>query len=603
MVDSVIILYEATETSFTTNGLGYLPDASSCTVTEERNGEFELEMVYPITGKRYSEITLRRIILAKPNPYAEPQPFRIYSMSKPISGLVTINAEHISYDLSGYPVSTFTATSASSAMTLLKSKSAVTHPFTFWTDKTTSAKMEVTAPSSIRSLLGGDEGSILDTYGGEYEFDKFTVKLHANRGKGRGVSIRYGKNLTDLTQEENCSNVYTGAYPYWYSEEDGLVEATGKIVNAEGTYSFTRILVLDFSSAFDKKPTAAQLKTAAEQYMSENKVGIPTVSLDVSFASLANTEEYKDIALLETVYLCDTVNVEFPELGVSATAKCIKTEYDVLTNKYSSIELGEAKSNLASTVAEQSKAIEAVPTKSFLEQAIDTATQLITGGLGGYVVIHSSTNDSKHPDEILIMNSPDISKATKVWRWNQNGFGYSSTGYNGPYKTAITMNGAIVADFITAGTMQGNIIKAGTISANDGDSYWDLDGDFAKFIGIFRSESTGGYYIQISNGAIEGGYNGTKYGYIDYSAKIKNLATGVVRNGINIISGAYRIMSEEVATKSTTDNSQTALIGATGTVPIVTSITSNGDGSISWTYADYQFENGLLVTSLSNTTV
>lgn len=596
----MIILYESTETAFTTNGLGYLPDTASCIVTEERNGEFELEMEYPITGKRYSELELRRILFAKPNPYAEPQPFRIYSMSKPISGMVTINAEHISYDLSGYPVSPFTSYSASSAMTLLKSKSVVTHPFTFWTDKSTSATMEVTEPSSARSLLGGDDGSILDTYGGEYEFDKFKVKLHNNRGEDRGVTIRYGKNLTDLKQEENCSSVYTGAYPYWYSDEDGLVEATGKIVNAEGTYNFQRIMILDCSSLFDEKPTAAQLKTAAEQYMSENKVGVPTVSLDVSFVSLANTEEYKDIALLETVYLCDTVTVEFPELGVSATAKCIKTVYDVLTDKYNSIELGETKSNLASTIASQSKAIEAAPTKSFLEQAIDSATQLITGGLGGYVVIHSSSGDDAHPDEILIMDKPDISTATKVWRWNKSGFGYSSTGYNGPYKTAITMNGAIVADFITTGTMQGNIVKAGTISSQDGSSYWDLDGSFANFVGTFmsRSSSSGGYYIKIANGQIVGGYNNTQYGSIDYSANVTNIDTGVVRKGINIISPAYRVMSEEVATRNTTDNSQTAWIGATGTLPIVTNITSNGDGSISWTYGNYKFENGLLVTGL-----
>ena len=105
MVDSLIRLFESTATTFQSNGLGGLSDASKCEVVEERNGSFELEMEYHISGRRYSDLKLRRIIVAKPNPYSDPQPFRIYSISKPINGLVTIKAEHISYDMSGYPVS------------------------------------------------------------------------------------------------------------------------------------------------------------------------------------------------------------------------------------------------------------------------------------------------------------------------------------------------------------------------------------------------------------------------------------------------------------------------------------------------------------------
>lgn len=465
MVDSVIVLYESTETEFLTNGIGYLPDAISCTVTEERNGEYELEMEYPITGKRYSDISLRKIISAKSNPHSDRQPFRIYSISKPMNGVVTINAEHISYDTIGIPVSPFTADAVESAFLKIKQNTPVDCPFTFWTDMTTKATMEVVQPVSIRSLLGGSSGSILDIYGGEYEFDKYTIKLHNHRGANRGVSIRYGKNLTDLTQEENCSAVFTGVYPFWYSEQDGIVTLDEKILYAEGTYNFTRIYPLDLSQDFQEKPTQPQLKERAEEYMEVNDIGIPKVSLDVSFIQLAQSEEYKDIALLEDIYLCDTVNVEFPELGVSATAKCIKTVYNALTNKYDKIELGDAKSNLETTITEQKKEIEEVPSKTFLEQAVENATMLITGGLGGYVVIHSSTGD-KHPDELLIMDTDDIKTAKKVWRWNKGGLGYSKTGYNGPYTTAVTADGQIVADFITAGEFNGAIIKAGTITAD-----------------------------------------------------------------------------------------------------------------------------------------
>lgn len=465
MVDSMITLFDSTATSFDTNGIGSLSDAISCEVTEERNGEFELEMEYSVNGKRYSDISLRKIITAKPNPYDKPQPFRIYSITKPINGVVTINAEHISYDLSGCIVSPFSASSAALAFEKMKANSVTSCPFEFWTDKTVNADMVVSKPVSIRSLLGGSEGSMLDIYGkGEYEFDNFTVKLHLNRGANRGVSIRYGKNLTDLTQEEKCSSVYTGVYPYWYSEQQGLCTIKEKIVSVEGTYDFERIYALDLSDKWQEPPTEEQLRTAAKQYITANDIGVPKVSLKVSFVQLAQSKEYETIALLEKIHLCDTVNVEFPKLNVSSTSKCISIKYDAITNKYIELKLGDSKTNLASTIVSQDKVISETPSKSFLEKAIDNATQLITGGLGGYVIIQSSSG-GKQPDEILIMNTDDIKTATNVWRWNKNGLGYSSNGYNGPYATAITADGKIVADFILAGEFDGALIKAGSIAA------------------------------------------------------------------------------------------------------------------------------------------
>lgn len=462
MVDTMITLYESTEKTFATNGLGTLSDAVSCEVTEERNGEFELEMEYPITGIRYKELELRRIILVKPNPYSDRQPFRIYSITKPINGIVTVNAEHISYDMSGLPVSPFVADTIQNAFINMKAASAVDCPFSFSTDKTTVANMTVLKPYSMRSLLGGVDGSILDVYGGEYEFDKYDVKLWNKRGSDRGVTIRYGKNLTDLKQEENCSKVYTGVYPFWYSEQDGLVQLDEKIVKASGTYNFTRIYPLDLSQEWQDMPTQDKLRTRANSYMKANDIGVPAVSLTVSFIQLAQSTEYEKYALLEDVHLCDTVQVEFPELNVSATAKCIKTVYDAISDKYISIELGESRTNLASTISNQNQAISDTITKTFMQQAIENATQLISGGLGGYVIMHSSTGGS-HPDEILIMDTDDITTAKKVWRWNKGGLGYSSTGYNGPFALAMTQDGQIVADFVKTGTMSANRINGGTL--------------------------------------------------------------------------------------------------------------------------------------------
>ena len=349
------ILYNATETKFDHNGIGILSACVSCEVTEEANGIFELAMQYPMDGVHFAEIGDRAIIKAKADQFRQPQLFRVYAISKPMNGIVTVLAEHISYGLSGIPVSPFSADSVALALSGLKNNAVIPCPFNFWTDKTTSAKFSVKTPASIRSRLGGVSGSILDVYGGEYEFDNYTVKLHNNRGMNRGVSIRYGKNLTDIKQDQNCSSVATGVYPYWANPENGeLVELPEKIINAPGTYNFVKIRTVDFTQSFEKKPTEEQLRKATESYIKNNNIGVPKVSLTVSFAQLEQTEEYKNLKLLERVSLCDTVNVEFPALRVSATAKAGKIVYDVLADRVKSVTLGSVRANIADTVANQS---------------------------------------------------------------------------------------------------------------------------------------------------------------------------------------------------------------------------------------------------------
>jgi phage minor structural protein len=220
------ILYSATETNFDHNGIGILSACVSCEVTEEANGIFEMAMTYPMDGVHFEEIGDRSIVKAKVDQFREPQLFRVYAISKPMNGIVKVLSEHISYDLSGIPAKPFSAPSVVSALVGLKENAVIDCPFEFWTDKETEAIFSSIVPSSIRSRLGGVAGSILDVYGGEYEFDNYTVKLHSSRGMNRGVSIRYGKNLTDIKQEQNCASVATGVYPYWsgyVDEQDVLV--------------------------------------------------------------------------------------------------------------------------------------------------------------------------------------------------------------------------------------------------------------------------------------------------------------------------------------------------------------------------------------------
>lgn len=480
MVYPLITLYSPTETEFLTNGLGSLGDATSCIVTEEANGSFELEMVYPVTGRRYKDIENRCIIFAKPNPVDPPQAFRIYEISKPMDGLVTYYAAHISYDLSGYPVKPFTADSCISAFTGLKANSVINHPFNFWTDKEVVSPFTLTTPVSSRTVLGGVQGSILDTYGGEYKFDNFMVRLYVNRGMDRGVTIRYGKNLTDLNQEENCSNVYTGAMPYWESFEGDLVQLPELYIPAEGSYNFTRIMTLDLSTYFDEAPTEAELRERAQKYMKDNKIGTPKVSLTVSFAQLEQTEEYKNLAPLERVELCDTIQVEFPEMAVSSKAKVCETVYDVIRGRYISVTIGEVRSSISDTVIAQEDNMTQMEqqTSSRLQGAINRATNWIVNGKGYMVAVK---DDAGNWIEICSLDTPNIDEAINVWRWNNGGFGHSSHGYNGPYDTAITQEGEIVADFITTGTLTATLIQAGVLQSRDGETFYlDIENGVLK---------------------------------------------------------------------------------------------------------------------------
>lgn len=381
----MIKLFESTVSSVSdiaTNGVGILSDAISCVITEELNGEFELEMEYPITGIHYSELIMRRLICAKPNPTDNPQLFRIYDISKPINGVVTINAHHISYDMTGYAVSPFahSVTTLPVALSTLMTNCIVNpNPFTltYDGDSFTSAEFNVSLPSSLRACLGGTEGSILDLFSGgghgHWKFDNFTATFMYTRGEERGFVIRYGKNLTDLKQEENNNKVCTAIYPYWYSnatEGETYVELAGKTVNVGSeTHNYVKILPVDFSSDFEEPPTQAQLRSKAQSYISSNEINKPDISLEISFVKLSESEEYADIAMLEHVELGDSVKVIFEELGVDSYAKCVKTVYDAITDKFVSIEIGDPSSHFVDSVYDQTRIIEgtiANTTRNFL---------------------------------------------------------------------------------------------------------------------------------------------------------------------------------------------------------------------------------------------
>ena len=479
------ILYKADATNFASYGIGALPDTISCEVTEERNGAYECVVKYPVTGMNYSEIKRERIIKAKPSDTGSPQAFRIYRVTTPINGIVKIYAQHISYDLAAIATPQWESTPITPQLAIEEvfDNALTPHRFTFQTDYTEAKAFAVSKPKSLRAVLGGEEGSVLSLWGGEFEWDNFKVIHHQGRGHNNGVVIEYGKNLTKFEHDSDISDVYTDLLPYAVTEdEDGnetVITLAEQILQiGKTTLSQRKTLIKDFTDSFDIDAVITEnlLREKAQKYLENNPLGMETPTLTISFEALWKQPEYA--AVLERVALCDTVTVRHSELGISEHVKVIKTVYDTLAEKYVSITLGSAKASLLSTISDTAQSIDNIVQKvdrfpSLMQSAINSATKLITGQKGGYVVLHG--DETGQPYELLVLDSPNIADAVNVWRWNVGGLGFSSNGYNGPYETAITSDGQIVADFITSGSLVANIIKAGVLSSVDGSSYWNLE--------------------------------------------------------------------------------------------------------------------------------
>lgn len=474
------ILYAASETDFTTNGIGLLTDAVSCTVTEERNGAYEATLVYPAKGHLAEYIAEDAIIKAKANDTDEPQLFRIYKSGKQIGSNTTWNAEHISYELTGNPVERFSVSgvNAEQALNRLLAAAVFKHKYTATSDITTVNSTSIADVVSVRKALGGVEGSILDTWGGEYHFNNYRIELLKARGADNGVTIEYGKNLTDAKQERNISNIVTAIFPYAKytpegTENEVFVSMKEKtLVHADAAnYAYKRCEIVDFSSEWESGTiiTEDMLRAKAEAYLEKISTE-PDINITLSYAQLKKTKDYKNIQAMESVALCDTVKVRIDKLQIEATAKIVKAKYDSLKERYDTMEIGSVRTNLTkqltATQQETTDSIKRNQTraeqiKKQIEQTIVDVTAAITGNSGGYVVLYPE----KNPQEIYILDQPELSKAKNVWRWNLAGLGHSNTGVNGKFTTAITADGQIVADFITAGELTGSILRAGTVYA------------------------------------------------------------------------------------------------------------------------------------------
>lgn len=472
------ILYDQSEKSFTSGGLGFLADCVSCQVSEERNGVFECQFVYPITGPKYNLIQERAIVLATHDDTGIPQPFDIYARSAPIDGLVTFYAHHISYRLSNSVVMPFSANSCVDAMAKIQANIITDEDddFTFWTDKATTGDYAKTVPSIVRTTLGGEEGSILDVYGkGDYKFDKFAVKLYQNRGRDTNVEIRYGKNLVNIEHKIDRSEAYNAIVPFWINEETGDLRTLpeGFVSYNDGT-AYIVAIPFSMNEYFENMPTEAQLRSKAQEILDNSYAWIPNEGFSVDFVQLWQTEEYKQYAPLQRVNLCDTVKVYYPELGVNAVReKVVKTVYNTLLDRYDEITLNELPTTLTGLTQQQIEAdISNNVTIEGMRASINLAIQLIRGGLGGYIAMPA--DEEGLPQVIYLLDRPNMSAAVKVIRLGSDGISRSSNGIDGPFTSIINMNGEITGDL--TGDVTGNVI--GNVTGDlTGDVYVMLSGE------------------------------------------------------------------------------------------------------------------------------
>lgn len=344
------IIYEPTEIAFVSNGLGRLRDCISCKVTEERNGVYELEMEYPVSGANYDLIRPGRIITCTHEDSSDVQPFDIVGMEKPIDGTVVVKGVHISYRQSGMVVRGKNITTLNAAFTKLK-QATPSNPFTYTSSFDLTASYTITAfdntPRSVRQYLGGVDGSILDIVGGEYEFDKFTVRLWSNRGERKDFAIRYGVNLTDYNEEVDYSETFNACVPYW-TDNQGTFVVGDKQTSGQPSYSGREICAaLDVSDKFESKPTKANVNSAGKSYMSANETYAAQNNIEINFVRLQDLEGYEQYANLLNCKLCDSIRVIFPLHGIDRWFKIVKTVYDVLNDRYEEMELGSLQTTLA----------------------------------------------------------------------------------------------------------------------------------------------------------------------------------------------------------------------------------------------------------------
>lgn len=475
----MIQLFEKDATSFERMGIAVLKPVS-CIVHEEKNGDFSLEMVVAEDDELCRE---ERIVFA-PTPKNGNQPFRIYDVERQIGVEKRVKARHVFYDLLDNFLEDVRPTgNGAFALQRLLNETQYPSGFTGTSDIETSATAYWEMKNPVEALIGTDENSFVNRWGGVADRDKFTVTMRKNGGRDNAVRIRYGKNLESCGLHCNYENIVTRIMPTGL-KADGqtLLKLPEKYVDSEhlNDYNAPKVLRVHYSNIkvgenegdYKTETEACAALRAAAKAEFENGADLPEIMGSISVVDLRQTREYEAVKALETIYPFDTLEVELPADNGTMSLVSVNMQaydYDCTTERYTKITIGEQNyvGDLVKTVLKKVSDTLSEEGIASLPDRVQKATELITTALGGYVV--------KRENELLIMDTKDPKTASRVWRWNLNGLGYSKTGYDGPYALAMTMDGQINADFITVGTLSANLIKGGILMSKNGASWINMD--------------------------------------------------------------------------------------------------------------------------------
>ena len=353
------ILYKANETTFETYGLGEI-DATKALVTRERNGNYTLYIEYPASGRLASVFKNDMRIKSDAGLRTKNQTFYISRIVKSSKGIIKIYAKHISHltEFMAIRNKTIVNGTASSALSIWASNTLGGVRFDTWSDITTSnqTSWDIANVKNAREALGGREGSILDVWGGEFEFDNTTIRLHKQLGRKSPIVLEYGRNILSAEDEQDIEATYTSIYPYaTYTPEstgstDGRTEAITvelpeKYIDSKyvGLYNERRVEIVDFSSSFKEKevPTADKLKALANAYIINNNVGLPKINTKIEYVDLSKAQDHASNQILEEAELCDIVPIYYPPIGItSEDGKLTTIVFDVLRGVNDSVEVG-----------------------------------------------------------------------------------------------------------------------------------------------------------------------------------------------------------------------------------------------------------------------
>lgn len=537
-VREIITLHSSKETNFNNNGLCVLDNAISCIVSEEANSIFSLELEYPIIkGDKKREHLKEGNIIKASTPKLSNQLFRI-SNKRILGDTIVVYAMHIFYDLLGCFIEDTRPTLQSGVLALpyILQGTVDPHRFTGQSNISNISTANYIRKNVVESLIGDLDQSFLSRWGGEVERDNFNIKIDATIGQDRGYTIKYGKNLEGIEETIDMSGIITKIMATGLNANDTTLMLPEKYILSKYINNYPNPRTTEFhytelkvneENGITKELIYADLREKVKELYDVQKIDLPKFNYKVNFIDLSKTEEYKDYKVLNQVYLYDTVTINNINLGLDFKGKVISYKWDSILDKYLEIELGDFKDNLSTNFTKIQAVLHDISEvikqdKTDLELAIDHATNLMNNALGGYVV--------KRNGEILIMDTEDPNTCLKCWKWNINGLGYSSTGYNGRYELAMTMDGRINANFVTTGVLNANLVQTGALRSKDGSVNINLDN------GSFRIGGNGAVAEHTPKGSKYLHFNG---GYTQVTARGLQIVTSGGRTAFKVDDSGY----------------------------------------------------------------